>query len=236
MPQVSSDELRGLVLQPQEDAPPGLLQEWADAREVALDLVALDAALPAAPDPDEHAFAVVLGSTSSLAGDPPAWALRLLDWLRAADALCLPVLGICFGAQALSAALGGAVHRLAAPEIGWVRIATADAERLPSGPWMAWHEDGLTPPPLAYELAANAVGTQAFCLRRHLAVQFHPEVTPAIVARWAAFPDSRLPETGLTVAELLAATEEHAAAAAVRAERLFDGFAARAGIAARVRA
>ena len=100
------------------------------------------------------------------------------------------------------------MHRLAAPEIGWIEVETSDAERIPSGPWMAWHEDGLTPPPLAYELASNAAGTQAFCLRRHLAVQFHPEVTPDIVEVWATSPTSRLGETGQTVAGLRELSED----------------------------
>jgi GMP synthase-like glutamine amidotransferase len=126
------------------------------------------------------------------------------------------------------------VHRLQTPEIGWVRVASADEARVPPGPWMAWHEDGLTPPPLAYELASNAFGTQAFCLRRHLAVQFHPEVTREIVEGWLRIPGARLPEAGLTEEELLAATEAQAGSAAARAAQLFDGFAARAGIAPRV--
>jgi GMP synthase-like glutamine amidotransferase len=234
MRRVSPDELRGVVLRMQATAPPGLLESWARARGIELDVIAVeDGPLPP-PDADVHAFAVVLGSGKSLAADLPPWAPGVLDWLRAADTACLPVLGICFGAQALAAALGGSVHRLAAPEIGWIEIATADAERIPSGPWMAWHEDGLTPPPLAYELASNAVGTQAFCLRRHLAVQFHPEVTPDIVEGWATSPRSRLAETGQTIAGLRALSEQHAPAAAERANRLFDGFAARAGIAPHV--
>jgi GMP synthase-like glutamine amidotransferase len=231
---VSSDEVRGIVLQMQDTAPPGLLGEWARTRGIALDVV--DAAggdLPPAGRRDA-AFAIVLGSAASLVHDTPPWAARLLVWLRRADAACLPVLGICFGAQALSAALGGAVHRLATPEIGWVRVATADAERVPAGPWMSWHEDGLTPPPLAYELASNAAGTQAFCLRRHLAVQFHPEVTTEIVDGWTRFPDARLRDAGTTAEQLLAACEANAAAAPARAQRLFDGFAARAGVVAQV--
>ena len=44
----------------------------------------------------------------------------------------------------------------------------------------------MTPPPLSYELAWNRDGTQAFCLRRHLAVQFHPEATAQLVVAWAA--------------------------------------------------
>jgi GMP synthase-like glutamine amidotransferase len=235
MPRVSSDELRGLVLQPQDTAPTGLLRDWARARDIALQVV--DLQQNPLPEPDVgYAFAIVLGSERSLVRDLPPWAPEVLDWMRAADAICLPMLGICFGAQALSAALGGSVYRLDAPEIGWVRIATADADRVPPGPWLAWHEDGLRPPPLAYELASNAVGTQVFCLRRHLAVQFHPEVTPEIVAGWASSPDSRLPETGISAEELVAASHAEAEANAARASRLFDGFAARAGIAARVRA
>ena len=70
----------------------------------------------------------------------------------------LPVLGICFGAQALASALGGCVHKLPTPEVGWV---TVDQQRRrpasPTGPWMAWHEDGFTLPPLAYELASQRV-------------------------------------------------------------------------------
>lgn len=231
---MSSDELRALVLQPQDTAPTGLLEGWARDRDIALEVVSTQGGAFPAADPGEWAFAIVLGSSGSLALDTPAWAQDVLDWLRAADAVCLPVLGICFGAQALAAALGGSVHRLPTPEIGWVQVTTADADRVPAGPWMSWHEDALTPPPLAYELASNAFGTQAFCLRRHLAVQFHPEATAAIVEGWASFPGSRLPETGQTVEDLMAQWAEHGEAAAARAARLFDGFAARAGVAPRV--
>jgi GMP synthase-like glutamine amidotransferase len=234
MSQVSSDELRALVLQPQDSAPTGLLEVWARERGIALEIAPTDGgALPPA-DPAAWAFAIVLGSSGSLALDTPPWAHAVLDWLRAADAACLPVLGICFGAQALAAALGGSVHRMRTPEIGWVEVATLDADRVPAGPWMTWHEDRLTPPPLAYELASNAFGTQVFCLRRHLAVQFHPEATAPIVAGWASFPNSRLPETGQTLDELMAQWAELGDAAAERAMRLFDGFAARAGVPARV--
>ena len=143
----------------------------------------------------------------------------------------VPVLGICFGAQALAAALGGSVHRLAKPEIGWVTVETRDPDRLPAGPWMAWHEDGFTLPPLAYELPSNAFGVQAFCHCRHLAVQFHPEVTPAIVADWARRP--RRPRARrASRARRSSRRRPHAAARRAPPTILFDGFAARAGLAA----
>jgi GMP synthase-like glutamine amidotransferase len=222
---------RAVVIQTQEDAPAGLLADWARERAIALGVVRVDRE-ERLPDPREPAFAVVLGSGASAAGGGPAWVETTIEWVRAADAAALPVLGICFGAQALAAALGGSVQRNAKPELGWVEVETNDAEHVPSGPWLAWHEDGFTLPPLAYELARNAFGVQAFCHCRHLAVQFHPEVTPAIVDAWAVNDHGDLERAGITREELDAQTARHAGPAARAASALFDGFAARAGLVA----
>jgi GMP synthase-like glutamine amidotransferase len=222
---------RAVVLQTQADCPSGLLGEWSKRRDIALDVVRVDLDEPY-PDPREPDFAVALGSGASAAGGGPEWVEREIEWLRAADAAALPILGICFGAQALAAALGGCVRRLKRPEVGWITVDTVDEDRLPRGPWLAWHEDGLTLPPLAYELASNAFGVQAFCHCRHLAVQFHPEVTPRTVRDWAADDHGDLERAGITREALDAATAQHAAAAARAAETLFDGFAARAGLVA----
>jgi GMP synthase-like glutamine amidotransferase len=221
----------GVILQTQADAPAGLLGEWARKREITLSVVRADEH-DAYPDPRDPDFVVALGSGASAAGGGPEWVEEEIEWLRAADAVALPVLGICFGAQALAAALGGCVHRLAKPELGWITVDTVDADRVPAGPWMAWHEDRFTLPPLAYELASNAFGVQAFCHCRHLAVQFHPEVTPAIVSDWTVDDHGDLERAGTTVEALRAATQRHAGAAARAADRLFDGFAARAGLVA----
>ena len=221
----------GIVIQTQADAPPGLLASWAAKRGIELDVVRADGG-DAYPDPRDPDFVVALGSGATAAGGGPEWVEREIDWLRAADAAALPVLGICFGAQALAAALGGCVRKLERPELGWVTVDTVDAGRLPPGPWLAWHEDGFTLPPLAYELASNAFGVQAFCHCRHLAVQFHPEVTPAIVADWADNDHGDIERAGTTLAAVHEATRRHAAHAGKAAETLFDGFAARAGLVA----
>jgi GMP synthase-like glutamine amidotransferase len=218
----------GLILQPDPDVPTGLLGSWAQARGIELDAVSLRTGA-AVPAPGEHAFAAVLGSVSSLAGEPEPWAHAMLDWIRAADAQDVPILGICFGAQALAAALGGSVHRLARPEIGWVTVASAD-EDVPPGPWLAWHEDGLVAPPGAQELARNDTGVHAFALHRHLGVQFHPEATPEILGGWAAGGAAVLAGAGVSAAALIEETVVHADANAERALRLFDAFAARAAL------
>ena len=147
---------------------------------------------------------------------------------------CLPVLGICFGAQAIAAALGGSVHRLPRPRSAGSRSRRPTPSV--SRPAPGWPGTRTASRRRRWPTSSRATpsGTQAFCLRRHLAVQFHPEVTPDIVEGWATSPTSRLGETGQTVAGLRELSESHAAAAAQRAERLFDGFAARAGIPPRV--
>jgi GMP synthase-like glutamine amidotransferase len=218
----------GVVLQFQDDAPAGLVGEWAAGRGLELETVRADRDEPL-PDPRERAFAVVLGSEASVAHPEVAWVPRVVEWLREADAACLPVLGICFGAQALAAALGGRVRRLPEREIGWVCVESADADVVAPGPWMTWHEDGIELPPLAYELARNRFGVQAFCHCRHLAIQFHPEVTAEIAAAWASGED---PPPELDREALERGTEAYVAGATRDATRLFDGFAARAGLSA----
>jgi len=219
----------GLVLQTQADAPAGLLEHWAARRGFGLETFRVDEDA-AWPDPRAFEFVVALGSSASAAGGGPPWVDRVIEFLRAADAADVPVLGICFGAQALAAALGGCVHKLARPEVGWVTVRSNDDERIPSGPWLAWHEDGFTLPPLGYELASNAFGVQAFCHCRHLGVQFHPEVDAAIVSDWARADHADLVRAGKTVEDLDPAP--YAEAAARGAGILFDGFAARAGLVA----
>ena len=53
--------------------------------------------------------------------------------LRETVAAEVPVLGLCFGGQALSAALGAGIRVLDEPEIGWIPMTSSDA-RDPRGP------------------------------------------------------------------------------------------------------
>jgi GMP synthase-like glutamine amidotransferase len=137
------------------------------------------------PDLGGVGHVVVLGAVWSVYDEAIAdWMRAELDWLRAADAADVPVLGICFGAQALATALGGRAERAPRPEIGWTTIESLDPGLIDAGPWLEFHGDRCVPPPSARLLARTDVCAQAFSLRRHLAVQFHPEVDAAQVSRW----------------------------------------------------
>jgi len=131
---------------------------------------------------------VVLGAIPSVYDDGPhrSWIEQELDWLRRAHESGLPVLGICFGAQALCAALGGRVEAADRKEIGWRMVESLDPAQVPAGPWLQFHGDRCLPPPEATILASNEIGVQAFSIGRHLGVQFHPEVDGAQLGGWLA--------------------------------------------------
>ena len=141
--------------------------------------------------------------------------------LREAVGAGVPVLGLCFGGQALSLALGGGVDRLARPEIGWFPIETVDGDAVPAGPWLMWHNEQMRVPPGGVELARSPAGPAAFVCGPHLGVQFHPEVDVERVQAWAV-ADEHLEGVGLTPEDLLAQSRQHAPAAREQAFAMFD--------------
>jgi GMP synthase-like glutamine amidotransferase len=206
--------VRLIVVEQQADAPAGLLGEWAAQRGANVQVLRAPE-LEAWPDPREADAVVALGSDQSVHASREPWIADQLRFLRTAHGARVPVLGICFGAQALSAALGGTVSAAPQPEIGWIDV---DGDDGYGGRWFTWHEDVFTLPPGAQELARAPSGPQAFAVGASVGIQFHPEVTAAIVDGWLA-------SDGDTVRDSEALRRETAEAAAGvrdRAFRLFD--------------
>jgi len=163
---------------------------------------------------------VVLGAISSV-NDPDPWIAAELDWLRGADQTGVPVLGICFGAQALCAALGGRVEAMDRKEIGWAPVDSLDHGLVPAGPWLEFHGDRCLLPAAAMVLARNEAAVQAFRMGRHLAVQFHPEVDGPQLKRWLdAGGNKEAERAGLDPDQFLADTIREEPIARERADRL----------------
>ncbi len=179
------------------------------------------------PDPAGFDAIVPLGACWAVYDDAliGRWLRPELELLRRAHQLGIPVLGICFGGQALAAALGGAVQPATGPEIGWTRLRTADPALIDAGPWYEYHYDRWQLPPGARELARTAVCSQAFVTGRSMGLQFHPEVTAAVLESWFdGGGTADLEKNGLRLTEVLAEARARERAAARRARRLVDTF------------
>lgn len=130
---------------------------------------------------DYSAF-LITGSPSSVTEDQP-WIARLLEVITELHERRLPTIGICFGHQAVAAALGGKVERA---EQGWgLGIKAVHFRRRA---WMEpWHEpmklihihqDQVTALPQGAELLAGSdfCPHESFTLGNHImTVQAHPE-------------------------------------------------------------
>ena len=154
------------------------------------------------------------------------WIDRELTLLRHAHAHGVPILGVCFGAQALAAALGGTVSRAPRPEIGWHYVET-ETSWISPGPWFQWHSDRFTVPDGATELARSALAPQAFRHGRSLGVQFHPEVDGDIVSDWLDGrhrTDDEFAAAGADPDAISASAPAMAESSLPAADQLVDGF------------
>lgn len=172
----------------------------------------------------EHDAVVVLGSTNAVYDehiyDP--WFRREQAVLRDAHDRGKKILGICFGAQTLCVLFGGQVSRAAEPEIGWYDVAVPGGE-FPSGPWFEYHYDSCQLPNDARVLASTPRAVQAFEVRGHLGVQFHPEVDHAQLSDWFA-ADEAIRDGALDIDALLRTAREHADELATNADALVQYF------------
>jgi len=211
--------MRVLVIRHHDVDTAGFIAEAFEARGASLDvhLFPDDGPLPGFGGVDHI---VVMGSVSSV-NDPDPWIAEELAWVRAVDRAGVPVLGICFGAQIICAALGGRVEAMGGNEIGWFTVDSADEDAVPAGPWLEFHEDRCLVPADATVLARNDAAVQAFRIGRHFAVQFHPEVDGPQLKRWLdSMGTAAVQSAGLDPDQFLADTIREEPAARARADRL----------------
>lgn len=95
----------------------------------------------------------------------------------------LPILGICYGMQALSHALGGSVASSTEQEYGLAQVVPLDPNPLlPPNQFRAWmsHGDRIESPPPGFKPLAQSGNSPIAAMgddqRKYFGVQFHPEV------------------------------------------------------------
>jgi GMP synthase (glutamine-hydrolysing) len=190
---------RVLIVLHQEQSTPGRVGKALQARGFHLDIrrPRFGDSLPASLD--EHAGAVVFGGPMS-ANDTDAFIHREIDWHAVPLKEEAPYLGICLGAQMLARHLGARVygHPEGLVEIGYFPIEPTEAGAA-TFEWprrvYQWHREGFDLPAGADLLASGGgpfpnqairVGPAAY------GVQFHPELTLAMVHRWTTIGHERL--------------------------------------------
>ena len=177
------------------------------------------------PDPGDVDHVVLFGSRWSV-DDPQVahWVEPEIDFIRAADRAGVPVLGLCFGGQILSVALGGTVGRTEHPEIGWMAVEVNDDGRaagIEAGPWLQWHFDAFTVPPGATELARSGAGPRRSGPVRTSGCS-STRSRPGGARGWMVDDLDQLVGAGLDAGGLLAGADRFHDDAAVRARRLVD--------------
>jgi GMP synthase (glutamine-hydrolysing) len=177
----------------------GLLEHTFRERGLVCDVLDMPGRLPRSFDPRHLAGLVVLGGPMNVDEvDRYPFLADEVQWIEQSVAAGLPVLGICLGAQLLAKASGARVYPNAVKEIGWYQIdwtreAANDAilEGCRSSSYVfQWHGDTFDLPPGATLLATSALcRNQAFRVgNAAYGLQFHIEVTAAIIAEWLDEP------------------------------------------------
>ena len=221
-----------LVIEHDEYGPAGQVGERLVERGYRLDVFRVldDPSDPVCtkryPDATAYDALLVTGSPWSVTDTDTigSWIGQEIEMVRAAHEAGVGVLGMCFGGQVLSAALGGEVSRSNRPEFGWTEVETDLPDAVASGPWFQWHYDRFTVPQGATEVARNAVGPQVFRIGRSVGTQFHPEITPRLARLWIGMDRAELEAHDVDPDRMAAESEERAADNQADSYALVDWF------------
>jgi GMP synthase-like glutamine amidotransferase len=194
----------------------GVFDQLVEERGHALDRWVVP--LGGSPRPPSSYDAVMIfgGSMHPDQDEHFPWLEREAEFLQGVLEEQVPAIGVCLGAQLLARAAGAWVAPARAPEIGWHTVElTPDGRSDPvlgtlptSTEAFQWHQYTFGVPDGGSELATSEVGTQAFRLGNAWGVQFHAEVTAAMIETWVTEEDDELPTSA---EELLAETRSRIA-------------------------
>lgn len=219
-----------LLISHETEAAPGMIGAMLLERgvDVRTHVVLADPSNPNVDFPDPASFDAVIafGSFSNAyAEHTRPWVAAEIDYIASLMESKIPYLGVCFGGQLLSEALGGSVERAPAghDEIGVVTISEEAGLPIPAGPWFTWHEDRIVLPADVEVLAQNDNAVQLFRHGTAVGTQFHPEADVELVSSWLQIGPDHVPAR-TSAAELLDDLTTQAAALRRNCEQLVDWF------------
>ena len=208
---------------------PGYLGEALLRRGASLTIIRLDNG-EIVPDISAHDMLLVMGGSMNVyQEDKYPWLAEETRAIRRAVDGGKAVMGVCLGGQLLAKALDARVRLGVATEIGLVPIMLTEAgkadplfEGLSKVEAVEWHDDTFDIPSGAVALArSEGCAHQAFRFgERAYGLQFHPEVSPAMLADWINAA-SNLPSGRSDFQHIVAAKADVLQA---QADRLIENF------------
>ncbi len=187
-----------LVILHQEHSTPGRIGQTLKDRGVPLDIrrPRFGELLPETLE--DHAGAVIFGGPQS-ANDAHDFIRREIDWIGVPLKENKPFLGVCLGAQMLALHCGARVYRHpdGHAEVGYYPIRPTKAGLELCARWpdhvYQWHREGFDLPRGSVLLAeGDSFPVQAFRHGAGFALQFHMDVTHAMMCRWTTRGHDRM--------------------------------------------
>lgn len=191
-----------LAIVHRRESNPGAIGQWLRANGYTLDIRCHRLSDDLPPTLAGYAGAMIFGGPMS-ANDADDFVRTEIDWISVPLRENKPFFGICLGAQMLAKHLGAEVrsHPGQFVEAGYYPIAPsedgASLMRWPDQVYQ-WHMEGFSLPAGAKRLASGSeFENQAIQYgERAYGVQFHPEMTLAMIHRWTTVAAHRLVSPG----------------------------------------
>jgi len=231
---------------------PGYFATFLDRRSLAWQLIAVDRGHRVPADADAFSGIGLMGGPMSV-NDRLPWIADECALIRDAYAKDVPVVGHCLGGQMISKALGGHITPSATKEIGWGQARAEDCADRGAAivrAWLGdvldahaandgaldvfqWHGETFSIPAGAQRILSNRFcANQAFVIGPHLAMQFHVEMTAAMIGEWCASWPAEigalklLPPTVQTPQQMLAEAQTRLAPLHRLADQLYSAWIA----------